>query len=57
MKGLDVCDKCGRRIKGKMVYAGGAVWHSKCYPYLKKSVKKSAVRSSKSKRTAKRRTK
>ena len=46
MKGLDVCDKCGRRIKGKMVYAGGAVWHPKCYPYLRKSV----VKSSKSKK-------
>jgi len=52
MKGMDVCDKCGKRIKGKMIYAGGAVWHPKCYPYLKKPV----AGSGKNKRT-KRRTK
>ena len=52
MKSMTTCDKCGKKIKGKMIYAGGAVWHPKCYPYLKKA----SGRGGKSKRTTKRRT-
>jgi len=35
MKGMTTCEKCNRKIKGKMIYAGGAVWHPACYPYKK----------------------
>lgn len=35
MEGLTTCHKCKHKIKGRMIYAGGAVWHPKCYPNQK----------------------
>lgn len=44
MEAMDQCHKCKKKIKGRMVYSGGCVWHPKCYPNqskLKKSKRKS----------------
>jgi hypothetical protein len=44
MIGMTTCEKCRKKIKGKMIYAGGAVWHPKCYPYKKISKSKKSKR-------------
>jgi hypothetical protein len=36
MYGMRTCEKCRKTIRGKMIYAGGGVWHPKCYPFKKK---------------------
>lgn len=35
-KAMNICEECGKKIAGKMIYAGGAVWHPSCFPFLAK---------------------
>ena len=53
MKGMTTCERCNRKIKGRMIYAGGAVWHPACYPYQRALAKGIAKRKAKSKRRKK----
>ena len=32
MDRMNQCHKCKKTIKGRLVYAGGYVWHPDCYP-------------------------
>jgi hypothetical protein len=42
--GYTTCEKCRRKISGKMIYAGGSVWHPDCFPYKKAAPKKPAAK-------------